>query len=456
MLVAATACAGSDASPPSTLNTGPPSASSILTEAREDVRDGAVGDPVALDLEVRSDQLQTYTFAALGGIRLAADESHGVYSIGDRVIVDPIGSGTGSFRVGVAYLGLTTQATDGTPIPTVEGFLDQLDSVEGLAIEPNGRSVELFDHQLVGYSISRDQPAAASASGGVEDWAFTLFASTRIGAPTLHAWAPQRDEIFLADTAAGVLYAGYGTGGEQSESVARPAFDTLVSTAALTGPGLDVALPAGSTPSATDVPPAPATVVDGGPEPLRAASGEVRPGVYQLPNFGQSISVELTGWWIDENRPGAVVLTGRDSAGPGERDVVFLTGLSRTLAPQAGGPRVGGDPVDLVDITSFLDTPPFVLDVSAVEDTTVGGLQATRFDVEVSDGATCAQHEPCEFVFETAWDRTVSASIRAEARHRIWWIPEHPTGTAMILAVDRNPEFLDRVTELVESVEPLR
>jgi len=307
----------------------------------------------------------------------------------------------------------------------------------------------------VGYTVDRAQAPTASASGASEDTAFSLFASTRLGAPVLHAWVPQIDELFLTETAAGVLYAGYSTGGGRSEPVARPAFDTLVATAVLTGPGLDVALPPGSTPTATGAPPEPAAVVEEGPLPLRIAFGDVVPGVYQLPNFGQPVSVELTGWRVQANRPGRVVLTGRDSAGPGDSEVVFIGGLRERLIPQSGGPTARLEAVDLMDIQTVLENPPPDLDISTVEQTTVGGLTATRFDVEVSDNATCVQDDPCEFVFETAWDSTFTAFIGAETAHRIWWISDHPTGAAMVLAADPDAAFLDRATELIDSIETL-
>ena len=115
----------------------------------------------------------------------------------------------------------------------------------------------------------------------------------------------------------------------------------------------------------------------------------------------------------------------------------------------------GGATIDLVDIQSFLDQPPPNLIISAVKQTTVGGLVATRFDVQVSNDATCAQNQPCEYVFETPTGWATTAAIHAESAHRIWWIPDHPTGAAMILAVDRDAAFLDRATELVKSIEPL-
>ena len=80
---------------------------------------------------------------------------------------------------------------------------------------------------------------------------------------------------------------------------------------------------------------------------------------------------------------------------------------------------------------------------------------AIRFDVEVSDDVTCAQHEPCEYVFETTWDWSFAVAISAELAHRIWRIPEHPTGVAMIHAADLDAAFLDRATDLVESIEPI-
>ena len=122
---------------------------------------------------------------------------------------------------------------------------------------------------------------------------------------------------------------------------------------------------------------------------------------------------------------------------------------------RAGGPSFVGEPVDLSDIESFLDSPPANLEISNASQVEVGGLNAFRFDVRVVDGATCAQDEPCEYAFEARWDWISSISIDAENEHRIWWMPDHPAGPAMIHIADIDPEFIELGTSLVDSIEPL-
>lgn len=410
----------------------------------EDAADGSA-DLTALALTPPAGPTRAYTFPALGGVRFRAAESHHVYSYGDRVMIDPIG-GIGAFDSGTAYVGLTTQGSDGSPIRTVDEFLARLD---GIAAQPNGHSIELFGHRLIGYSTE------LVATGSRAESSLSLYGSSRLGSESRHTWAPDRDELFLADTPAGVLHVGYDHGGSPENPVAGGAFATLVSSAELTGPGLRSALPPGSIPAGGGPAPTPADVVDGGPPTLQAAFADVSPGTYQVPNVGHRLSIEITGWRVEPNQPGVVVLASPRSVGPGDDAIVFLGGLAPSLIPQSGGPTSGGDPVDLTDIRALLDDPPAGLVISNVTDVTVAGLAAIRFDARVADDATCAQDEPCEYAFGLTWAWNFTVAIQAELAHRIWWFPDHPTGVAMIHASDMNPRFLDRATDVVESAEAL-
>ena len=396
---------------------------------------------------------RTHTLPAMSGVQFDADESHVVTAFGDGIVIDPIGTG-GAFIADVARLGLTTQAADGDSISTTTEFLAELQAVRQLRVEPNGQFVELFGRELVGYTVEVD--GVLPLSNAIPSPSLQLFALSRDGAAVVAPWAPQRTQLFLADTPAGVLYAGFDVNPYVSEPPARTAFATLLASAELTGPGLDAPLPDGATFGGADSrPEAVAVNEDGPPGYFGQFSNGADIGRFQLQNFAAPISVNITGWGVEQNQAGLIGLVGESATAttPGQRSVVMVAGLQPTLTPQAGGPSLVGEPVDLSDIEAFLDAPPANLEVSNVSRPQVGGLDTYRFDVRVASGLSCTQDEPCEYAFQAAWELDFPIAIRAETAHRIWWIPDHPAGPSMIMVSDPNPNFLDVGTVLVESIE---
>ena len=419
-----------------------------------------VGDPgvpatelelVAPDLGGRS---RTLTYPALGGVRFAVDESHDVWHYGDGIVIDPVGAGSNASTDSVS-IALLTQGANGEELTTVEQVLDTLSLVPEISAQPNGYFVDLFGRQLTGYTV--ELVGVPEFSVSLPDDALRLLEATRLGAlPGFHAFTPQREQVYLADTPAGVLYTSFGVNPYAEIPVTQDAFATFLATAELTGPGLDQPLPRGTTYGGTEPPPTPAEIVEDGPPPLFAAFQESDSGRHQLHNFGIPISADTTGWFIQPNAPGVVVFVGAGiSRGPGDRGLVLIAGLEPHIIPQAGGPSVAGDPVDLSDIEAFLTNPPDNLDISDISQTDIGGFDAFRFDVRVAEGATCAQDDPCEYAFETAWNWPATVSINAANDHRIWWIPDHPAGPSMIHATDIDPDFIEIATGLVDSIEPV-
>ena len=405
-------------------------------------------DLVAPDLERRS---RTLTYPALAGVRFAVDETHDVWHYGDGIAIDPVGAGSNA-STGIAALALFTQAADGSELSTVEQVLDTLSLVPELSVQPNGHFVDLFDRQLTGYTVELTSVPEFSVS--LPDDALRLLDATRRGALRFFSFTPQRTQMYLAETPAGVLYAAFDVNPYAEVPVTQDAFATLLATAELTGPGLDQPLPEGSILGGAEPPPAPAEIVEDGPPPLFVSFQQPEDGRHQIHNFGIPISADVTGWFLQPNAPGSVVFVGAGiSRGPGDRGVVFLAGLQPHIVPQAGGPSVAGDPVDLSDIETFLANPPDNLDVSNVSQTDIGGFDAFRFDVRVVEGATCAQDDPCEYAFETAWNWPATVSINAANEHRIWWIPDHPAGPSMIHATDISSEFIEIATGFVDSIE---
>lgn len=414
------------------------------------VTEGAAA-PLAIDAPVLGDQVRNYTFSALGGVRFDADSTHDVYAYGDHVIIDPAGPGS-NVDTNWVRLSLLTQDPNGGPVGTVDDVLAAIRSVPELSVQPNGNTVELFGRELIGYNVNLESnPSFAQV---VPTPQIRLLDGSRRGAIPFASFTPQRAQVYLADTPAGVLYVSYDVNPYADPPPTLDAFATLLDTAELTGPGLNSPLPDGTVYGGSGPVPEPAEIVDGGPPGLFLAFAPTPDGRHQLPNFGIPISADTSGWFMQPNQPGAVVLVGSGiSTGPGARGVVMLAGLEPAIIPQAGGPTRAGDPVDLSDIEAFLADPPDNLVVSNVVETEVGGLEAFRFDVRVADGVSCAQDDPCEYAFEAAWNWAATVSINAENEHRIWWMPDHPAGPAMIHVSDIDPDFIEIGTRFVDSIE---
>ena len=397
------------------------------------------------------DRARTVTYPALGGIRFDIDNTHDVWAYGDGIVIDPVGAG-GNVTTDSAQLALITQTPEGAPIDTVADFLETMSFVPEISVAPNGRVIDVFDRELTGFTVELvGIPPFATT---LPEDALRLFDTSRRGSLPFASLTPQRTQMYLAETPAGVLYASYDVNPYVEDPLAQDAFATLLATVELTGPGLGVPLPEGARFGGDGPSPEAAEISDDGPPALFVSSSPIADGRYQLHNFGYPISAQLDGWFVQPNLPGAAVFVGGGiSRGPGDRGVVFLAGIEPSITPQAGGPTRVGDPVDLSDIEAFLDDPPDNLDIFDVSQTEIAGLEAFRFDVRVAQGATCAQDDPCEYAFEATWNWNATVSINAENHHRIWWIPDHPAGPSMIYVSDFNEEFLDIGTSLVDSIE---
>jgi hypothetical protein len=317
--------------------------------------------------------------------------------------------------------------------------------VEGAVVGPTGDAIELFGRRLRGFEISN--------GGELEEP--KLFSSARFGAPVDTEFAPFPYSVYyLADTPAGVLTAIYTGSDGTGARTALGAFATLVLTAELTGPGLDAPLPAGEAiaPAEPGPPPEPSPPPDDGPPPLEALFSPVEPGAYRVPNVGRQLSIDIgDDWFAQPNFPGIVVLTAAGSIGPGDREVVMFSDVVEYL-PTEAGPRRGGEPTPVTDAADIIENPPPGFTVSGVSTQQLGTATATRFDLTSDPDATCALGEPCEAALVTSYGFV--KPMTAGSDHRIWWV-EHETGPATVLftmALDA-PDFIERATDLVETVE---
>lgn len=443
-LVATAACSGSDS------DSGAIGETIAAVESTSTIATTSLPDSASLPLaDFEPDdgaELIEFVTPAMGGIRYSMSVDHTPATIHDTVLVftEPPNAQILGPR-STAAIALVTQSVAGSAVSTVDDYLETVQGVENAVIEPTGDAIELFGRRLRGYEISND--------AGLEEP--TLFSSARFGAPVDTEFAPFPYAIvYLADTQAGVLAASIAGSNETNARQSSGALATLLSTLELTGPGLDAPLPPGEViePTSKGAPPEPAPLIDDAPPALEAAFAPIDPGTYQLPNVGRQLVIDIDdGWYAQPNFPGIVVLTAAGSIGPGDRDLVMISDVVEYL-PTEAGPRRGGDSTPVTSLDALLVAPPPGFTVSQVSTLELGGVAATQFDLTSAPGASCALGEPCEAAFVTSYG--VVNPLAAGFDHRIWWI-EHETGPATVFvatALD-DPDFIERATALVETVD---
>ena len=443
-LIATAACSGSD---PDALTVGDtiPDAESTSTIATTSLPD--LASLALADFEPDGGvELRQFVTPAMGGVRFSVSADHTPATIHDTVLVfteAPNAQIHGPRST--AAIALVTQSVAGSAVSTVDDYLETVEGVESAVVEPTGDAIELLGRRLRGYEISNDAELEEP----------TLFSSARFGAPVDTEFAPFPYAIvYLADTPAGVLTASISGSDESNARQSSGALATLLSTVALTGPGLDQPLPPGEViePTSDGVPPEPAPLIDEAPPALEAAFAPIDPGLYQLPNVGRQLTIDIDdGWFAQPNFPGIVVLTAPGSIGPGDRDLVMISDVVEYL-PTEAGPRRGGESTSVTNVEALIAAPPPGFSASQVSDIELGGAAATQFDLTSTAGASCALGEPCEAALVTSYG--VVNPLAAGFDHRIWWI-EHETGPATVFiarALD-DPDFIERATALVETID---
>ena len=397
-------------------------------------------EPADADIE-----LVQHTTSAMGGVRFSMDPDHYFQTTGDSIVVS-ISNPTGEAAWETASIGLLTQTADGVAISSVDQIIDLIATAPTAEITPTGTAIEVLGHNLAGYDIRADASTAE----------FWIISPNRFGSPpiSLFGYFPNA-RIFIGETPAGVLVAASSEADEVSSIAAIDvALGTLLATIELTGPGLDAALPPGETlePDEIQESVARGELDPNGAEPLEAVFSSVEAGTYQLANFGPTFTLEFAqDWFVQPNFPGLIILTDLGSSGPGDRDVVFFTGVV-DLVQIAPGWVPTGEPVPLADVDAVLDVLGEDLEITNRETVDLNGLAATRFDVRIPADAACTNDDPCEYAFRTS-SGFVKDLVSAHA-HRIWWIDEGAEGPSMIVAMmPLGGDFIERADQLINTMD---
>lgn len=193
-----------------------------------------------------------------------------------------------------------------------------------------------------------------------------------------------------------------------------------------------------------------------GPERIVGEFHAVEAGRWMIDTLGIPLVLELAGeWWVQPNHAGFTVLTHPDSAGPQDRDIVFIrpSGLvepGRVNDSPEGFRSQRGWP--LSDIDGWLDRVlPGLVDGDPV-DTTLGGRAAVRFDVAPSEDFPCGPEACAGFVTNEWIDST---HFEPGKRRTVWWVDGGVHGPLAVL-VGRDAgdtDWLDTAEAVLDTVE---
>ncbi len=207
-----------------------------------------------------------------------------------------------------------------------------------------------------------------------------------------------------------------------------------------------------STPEPTDTPTVAPVGLDPAAELLVAQEVTIDAGSYRVETLGTPFTLTLgQRWAVQPNRDGRFVISDPRATAPGQNDLIFLRAsqLIDPTNPRAPATERGeGWPVH--DIGGWIDAVIPEIQVTNVEDTTVGGSQAITFDVEVADELGCVTGACIEFATNTRSD----AFFGPDALYRVWWISQGDLDPIIVVASALQPpdEYLALVDAVIASL----
>lgn len=374
-----------------------------------------------------------HRFPALGGVELWVGEDESVSYESEHILVFK----EGEYDV---VLGLVSATVNGAAIETVDDYLDEAAAVAGSSVEPLDESIELFGLEAEGYRFTGPEQTV-------------VFSNNPIGFVPLFAFGPfPVAELFLVETASGVLHAGVEPKGDADPLLAREAMAELLATVRLTGESLDVPIDYGSAdfePTSPAPEPQPADFIDDGPDRLTTPFVPVEPGTYQLGMTGNLIELTVTAddWWVQPLFPGFVVFAEDMNPGPGVRDIVMMNDVNEIVSTSAG-PGIVGEPQTFERIAELVDAPPPGLLLSGAEEIEVGGQVATRVDLLIDPDSPCSSAEPCAYSFVDGIGQPWA--IKPGLMTRAWFF-EDVEAPFVVFAGDSKPGWNDEAASFVSS-----
>ncbi len=184
------------------------------------------------------------------------------------------------------------------------------------------------------------------------------------------------------------------------------------------------------------------TVTDGLPADAQLLTDEnslLEPGTYLIDTVGTPFSLTLDEQqFVAGNGRGRIVIADSGSQDLGDRTIVFtrLSALTDPFRPT--GPTASLEPDWRAhDFAGWLDNAPAEIRISNRQQTRLGGLPATRADLEL--GATACRPE-LDYCVLFGTNRSLhDIELRAGASYRIWIVEQaREDPLAVVVAIDRD------------------
>jgi len=187
----------------------------------------------------------------------------------------------------------------------------------------------------------------------------------------------------------------------------------------------------------------------------------IEAGTHRVTKLGTPFSFTLDErWFVYPIEPGFFVLGDPASAGPGDREILFLrvAGLADPDAPAVNQADQTGWPLD--DIDGWLDNLADGITITNRQTVTLGGRAALRFDLRVEDDFECG-NEFCMGFVSTGLTPGLTGGKAFEpgVDFRIHWIEEGDSPIAVVLGTGlEGPAFFERADTVLATLafgEPL-
>ncbi len=167
-------------------------------------------------------------------------------------------------------------------------------------------------------------------------------------------------------------------------------------------------------------------------------------------------------YWVQQNSSGSVAVTHPESIGPDDRDIVFqrLSDLSDPMQPDFGladlyavWPADVGDLWPAADFAGWLDNLTDEIVVSDRQETMLGGMAATRVDLELGE-TDCAVGGWACMLFGTSHLENTKMLIPGST-YRVWFIDqgaEDPLAVIVGINRDSDGDWFATAEELLTSL----
>jgi hypothetical protein len=189
---------------------------------------------------------------------------------------------------------------------------------------------------------------------------------------------------------------------------------------------------------------------------------DIEPGTYLVDTVGTPFTLTLDQkQYVGFNKDGRVGITHADSQDEGDRTIEF-TRLSVLLSPNeasANPDEVSAPSADLEegwpadDFGGWLDNPPEQILISNRQETTLGGLRATRIDLELGETDCRLGGEACMLLGSNR--SLYDLALFPGSKYRIWLVDQGDEDPlAVIVSIDRasDLEWFDTAETILSSL----